>query len=73
MVLYAGGQDALADPKDVSTLMSHLSPQALVKKVEIPSYAHLDFTWGVDANTYVYKDLMQVLANRTGHGSMSRF
>ena len=57
----------MADPKDVDTLVSRLHPGVLVKKIEIASYAHLDFTWGVDANAYVYKDLMDVLANHTRH------
>jgi len=61
VVLYAGGEDYLADPKDVDRLVSELAPGVLVKRVNIPTYAHLDFSWGVDANTLVYADLMKVL------------
>ena len=67
IVLYAGKEDYLADPADVDTLAAQLAPGVLVKRVDVASYAHLDFTWAVDANTVVYEDLMAVLA--TAHSS----
>lgn len=63
VVLYAGADDYLADPKDVDTLTESLAPGILVKRLDIPSYAHLDFTWAVDAATVVYADLLKVIAS----------
>ena len=47
-------------------LVSELAPGVLVKRVNVATYAHLDFTWAMDANVVVYKDLMAVLATHGG-------
>jgi len=49
--LYSGSEDLLADPKDVSKLETEISYR-LKTNLELYKYAHLDFTWGVNA----YKD-----------------
>ena len=51
---------------DVDQLVSELAPGVLVKRVNVATYAHLDFTWAMDANVVVYKDLMAVLATHGG-------
>ena len=56
---YSGGQDWLADPKDVEWLISQV-PHLLRHKV-IPKYNHLDFIWGEDANKIVYKHMIRTM------------
>lgn len=54
--LFVGDKDFLADPKDVARLEKTLQP-ILNKKLtilDIPTYEHLDFIWGVDAHTKIY-------------------
>ena len=60
-VLFAGGEDYLADPQDVQRLMSSLPEGVLKKYVYLEAYAHLDFTWAANANNDVYKELLQWL------------
>jgi len=49
--LYSGSEDLLADPTDVSKLETDIS-YTTKTNLELYKYAHLDFTWGVNA----YKD-----------------
>ena len=56
---YSGGQDWLADPKDVKWLISKV-PHLLHHKI-IPKYNHLDFIWGEDANRIVYKQIVRTI------------
>ena len=52
--LFTGGQDWLADPQDVAELIPKI--QGVIKNhVNIPNYEHLDFIWGINAATEVYK------------------
>ena len=44
LALFTGGNDYLADPKDVTRLESELPAGILVKRVDEPTFAHLDFT-----------------------------
>ena len=30
---------------------------------EIPTWNHLDFTWGIDANKILYKQIIQTMLN----------
>ncbi|KAI5056171.1 hypothetical protein GOP47_0029692 [Adiantum capillus-veneris] len=61
MFLIHGKNDALADTKDVALLMQQLSPG--FKTLFIPEYAHVDFIVGYNANTKVYKDILQFIAH----------
>ena len=61
VALCSGGDDYLADPKDVDRLESELSPGVLVKRIDLPSYAHLDFSWGFDAHTLLYPQVLDLL------------
>jgi len=60
--LYAGTEDDLADLTDVQTLIDQLPDSTVVHHDTIQGFAHLDFTWGKDANTLVYADLMKRIA-----------
>jgi pimeloyl-ACP methyl ester carboxylesterase len=65
--LFSGGNDSLADPKDVA----YLTP--LLKNVVYnhfePSYAHLDFVWGVNACTKIYPAVLQLIQKYGGKPS----
>ncbi|THG10747.1 hypothetical protein TEA_023123 [Camellia sinensis var. sinensis] len=55
-----GGQDLLADVKDVQTLLDTLKNHDADKLVTVfrEEYAHADFVFGVNANQVVYDPLM---------------
>lgn len=59
VVLFTGPNDDLADPKDVELLIAGLQNSgAIVGIFPIPSYAHMDFVWGINANRDVYKTVV---------------
>ena len=60
-----------ADPKDVDRLESELSPGVLVKRIDLPTYAHLDFSWGFDAHTLLYPQVLDLLG-RAARGEFAR-
>eukprot|EP00026_Physarum_polycephalum_P009446 Phypoly_transcript_09571.p2 GENE.Phypoly_transcript_09571~~Phypoly_transcript_09571.p2 ORF type:complete len:226 (+),score=19.69 Phypoly_transcript_09571:671-1348(+) len=62
--LFSGGNDALADPKDVAVLLPLL--KNLVYTHVEPSYAHLDFVWGVNACTKIYPQVLQLIQKYGG-------
>lgn len=57
--LFTGGQDWLADPRDVAGLIPivNATGQLLFHK-NIDYYDHLDFIWGMDAPSVVYKNIL---------------
>ena len=59
--LFSGGNDFLADPRDVVWLESQLEPGVIVKNVFYDDYNHLDFVWGIDANERVYDHLIALV------------
>lgn len=59
---FQGGEDILADPADVIRLLGGLRPEIVVGQSYQASFAHLDYTWGVDANELVYKDALRMIA-----------
>jgi len=63
VALFAGGKDALADPTDVSRLMSELNPDMIKFSTSISYYSHLDFVWGLDAYEVLYPQILGVMAN----------
>jgi len=58
--LFYGDDDDLADPKDVKKLIGLL--KNIVYVHEEPTYAHLDFTWGVNAKDRIYPLIVQLLS-----------
>lgn len=59
--LYWGGNDILGNAKDVQQLIDDLPRSTVVSVTEWKEAAHLDFTWGVDAHTFVYEPLLKQL------------
>ena len=55
--LFSGSEDLLADPTDVSKLETLISYR-LKTNLELYKYAHLDFTWGVNAYADFYPHLI---------------
>lgn len=41
VAIFSGGKDDLADPTDVSRLLSELNPNNIVYSTEISYYSHL--------------------------------
>ncbi|OXB74196.1 UNVERIFIED_CONTAM: hypothetical protein H355_014579 [Colinus virginianus] len=58
-VVWTGGQDMLADPKDVSILLSQI--KRLLYHRKIPEWAYLDFNCGLDAPLCVYNEIIDLL------------
>lgn len=59
--LFSGGHDYLADPMDVRRILDEAPPDKIVSFDETDTFAHLDFTWGYDANVHVYRKVLNVL------------
>jgi len=59
--LFAGGQDYLADPKDVQRLLTLLPNPPFVHYEE--TYAHLDPLIGINAYERIYPIILQMLGN----------
>ncbi|KAJ8031873.1 Gastric triacylglycerol lipase [Holothuria leucospilota] len=58
-VVYSGGMDWLADPKDVEKLLPRIPK--LLKHTMIPEYDHLDFVWGINAADKVYHPIIDMI------------
>ena len=59
--LLAGGNDFLADPRDVAWLEGQLNPGVLIKNVFYDDYNHMDFVWAMDANRRIYDSLVALV------------
>ncbi|XP_063095564.1 lipase member K isoform X2 [Cavia porcellus] len=57
--IWSGGQDIVADPKDIQ----HLLPKVanLIYYKMIPHYNHMDFYLGEDAYQEIYQDLIRLM------------
>eukprot|EP01135_Chromosphaera_perkinsii_P003254 Nk52_evm29s239 gene=Nk52_evmTU29s239 len=65
-MLFSGGIDKLADPKDVSSLVKALEPCVNSKTCDIehiylPTYGHADFIWGTAAHKDIYSKIIEDL------------
>ena len=66
--LFSGSRDALADPTDVATLLADLPNSTVVQHTVIDDFAHLDFTWGLDAASKLYNPyVLPLIAQYKGH------
>ncbi|XP_062234437.1 gastric triacylglycerol lipase [Platichthys flesus] len=57
--LFSGGQDTLADPKDVAVLLTQVSN--LIYHQHIEHWEHLDFIWGLDAPEQMFPSILKLL------------
>jgi len=62
--LFSGGNDSLADPSDVAVIASLL--KNVVYSHFEPTYAHLDFVWGVNACTKIYPQVLELIQKYGG-------
>lgn len=62
-----GTSDAIVTPEDVATLLAALPGGVASQEVE--GYAHMDFTWGVDANRRVYDAVIGRLRDGAARGA----
>ena len=60
--LLAGGNDFLADPRDVAWLEGQLDPEILVLNRFWDKLNHMDFVWGLNAKDVVYGDVLKLIA-----------
>ena len=62
--IYWGMQDWLADPTDVEWLIPKLT-KTLQDNRKYNDYDHMDFIWGMDAPSRVYKPILDDLKKRS--------
>lgn len=59
--LFTGGHDKLADMQDVDALLHSLPKATILEHNFLPSYEHLDFTWGINSAKNVYQDVLRLI------------
>ncbi|CEO97289.1 Lipase [Plasmodiophora brassicae] len=61
VAVFLGDQDTLGDIVDNDYLRREIRPDIVVDWQIINEYAHLDFTWGVDAHVRLYPRIIRLL------------
>jgi lysosomal acid lipase/cholesteryl ester hydrolase len=61
VALFWSDNDWLADPRDVDFLSTNLPNIVLNRRIPMPKFNHIDFLWGLDADTLVYKEIISLL------------
>ncbi|NXK96007.1 LIPM Lipase, partial [Formicarius rufipectus] len=57
--VWSGGEDTLADPKDMARLLPRITN--LIYHEHFPEWGHLDFLWGLDAAEKMYMKIIELL------------
>ncbi|XP_068022306.1 lipase member M-like isoform X2 [Melanerpes formicivorus] len=58
--VWSAGRDKFADPKDMAKLLPRITN--LIYHEHFPSWGHLDFVWGLDAATMMYRKIVELIA-----------
>ncbi|XP_077206481.1 lipase member M-like [Paroedura picta] len=58
-VIWSGGQDIVASPKDIEVLLPVLGNVIYYR--QIPHWMHYDFLFGIDAHQQVYDELVKMI------------
>ncbi|XP_060042658.1 gastric triacylglycerol lipase-like [Erinaceus europaeus] len=61
IAVWSGGNDWLADPKDINLLLPKF-PNLIYHK-EIPSYNHLDFIWAINSPQEIYNEILSIMVS----------
>ena len=70
VLLYAGTEDQLSDPKDVEKLSLKLNN--VVKYCILNDFDHLDFLWGRRAPKTVYADIVETIKHFESNGEFKQ-
>uniref|UniRef100_L7LWE3 Lipase n=1 Tax=Rhipicephalus pulchellus TaxID=72859 RepID=L7LWE3_RHIPC len=60
VAIYWGDGDHLTTPRDIARLIQSLPNVALVYKVPLPGFTHLDFGWSITAWQHLYKTIVKM-------------
>ena len=63
--LFYGNHDYLADPDDVNRLITELPKESIIFQQQTKNFAHLDYTWAMNANIKVYENVTKLLKQYT--------
>jgi len=65
IALFTGGDDDLADPRDVAFLLTQLTKKPFVHNE--PTYAHLDPIWAYNAYQRIYPTIIDIVDNPSAY------
>jgi lysosomal acid lipase/cholesteryl ester hydrolase len=60
--LHYADNDWLAHPLDVDRIENNIGNMKAKIKADLPMFNHIDFMWGIDANTLIYEPIIALLA-----------
>jgi len=64
--MFTGSQDTLADPLDYQRLLSELPASTVVYQHNEREFAHLDFSWSLQAAPRIYGTIVDLLRRAAG-------